>query len=70
MQVVGVLNTVSGHFEYCAKLRKYLCPPNTNLRAAAAAAASPRDYLLSVGKKAQVFRDTQYIVAYLLPSTR
>ncbi len=51
MQVVGVLNTVSGHFEYCAKVRKYLCHPKANLRAAA---APPKAYLLPSGRKAQV----------------
>ncbi|CAL5226065.1 g8878 [Coccomyxa viridis] len=58
VKVVGVLNTVSGHFEYCAKFRKYLCPPKANLRAAA---ASPRDYLLSVGRKAQVGLGLTYL---------
>ena len=51
LQVAGVLNTVTGHLEYCTKLRKYLGRSKANTRAAS---ALPKEYLLSVEKKAQV----------------
>ena len=51
MQVVGVLNTVSGHLEYCARFRKYLGPHKASPRAAAAVR---KGYLLSMGRQGQV----------------
>lgn len=58
LKVVGVLNTVSGDFEYCAKLWKYLGSPKVRTRAAAALS---RDYLSPVGRKAQVGLGLTYL---------
>ena len=51
MQVVGVLNTVSGQLEYCARVRKMFGVPKPRPRAAA---ALPADFLRTVRRSMQV----------------
>ena len=51
MQVVGVLNTVNGGVEYCAKFRKYFGVPKPRARVAN---TLPKDYFLNLKKKGQV----------------
>ena len=52
-QVLGVLNTVTGHIETCAKLRKFFGVPKPRARAAA---TLPRNYLQSLKQRGRVWR--------------
>jgi hypothetical protein len=49
--VIGVLNTVTGGFECCAKIRKYFGAPKPRTRVAN---ALPKEYLLNLKRKGLV----------------
>ena len=51
VQVLGVLNTVTGHIETCAKLRKFFGVPKPRARVAA---TLPRNYLQSLKQLGRV----------------
>ena len=52
-QVLGVLNTVTGHIETCAKLRKFFGVPKPRARVAA---TLPKNYLQSLRQQGRVGR--------------
>jgi hypothetical protein len=54
VQVVGVLNTVTGGLEYCAKLRKFFGVPKPRARVAN---TLPKDYFMTLKRKGQVSKN-------------
>ncbi|KAK9902789.1 hypothetical protein WJX75_006026 [Coccomyxa subellipsoidea] len=58
LKVVGVLNTVTGGLEYCAKLRKFFGVPKPRARVAN---TLPKDYFLTLKRKGQVGIGVTYL---------